>query len=759
MSKQLYRKVAVADGWSTKTWSGLTNFTPTGIWSDGDNIYYSANSSQYVLNKATGTWTAKTWNGFTPTYGYAIWSAGGNIYYSYRSDQYVLNKATSTWTAKTWNGFYPNNITASDKNYVWSDGTNTYWSYSSSQQYIFNATTAEWEEKTWNGLTSFKGNSVWTDGEDIYYSSYSEHYILDKATDTWLPKTWNGLSSFRGDRVWTDGENTYCCNDVLHESYQCILDKSTSTWLPKTWNKDKNLSSGISGEYVWSDGEHTYYSTGSNHYILDMLIIYKQATEQLYEKISDVEKWSAKTWTGLSSFQGRRIWSDGTDIYYSLSENQYKYNKSTDSWDSVTWNISNLDGMFVWSDGTDTYYSSGLNSQYKLNKSTGTWTAVTWSGYNLTTSSGIWHDENNVYYSSGSDQYVLNKSTGEWTAKTWNGLSNFSGEYVWSDGTDTYCSSPSLQYKLNRATDTWEAVTWNISGVNGTYIWNYDSDTYFSNGSSQYMLNKTTGEWEAKEWTGLASFAGYHVWSDGENTYYSQSSNQFRLDRIIEYEPTVIPEGIKVKDAQGVWHTIKGVSVNTHGAGPADIAALPPTGAYISSYDQCLAFLGIDEMPKYIGTNNSDTDPWKDCSGDYIAEQKAYLSGNPYYGPNSIGSWYFLKVGDKVLAKSDMDSGFASLIEFTEVPITDMSLTIDGVAATPGSVIIPSGENPTLQVTTSSDSTKQYFYCNSDWFGQMNESTTDSIGTAYIGGSTLLVEVDPTNHTIGIEKYVYEEGN
>ena len=52
-----------------------------------------------------------------------------------------------------------------------------------------------WETKTWSGLTEFHGIYTWTDGTDIYYSyGTSNQYVLDKATSTWKPKTWNGLT-------------------------------------------------------------------------------------------------------------------------------------------------------------------------------------------------------------------------------------------------------------------------------------------------------------------------------------------------------------------------------------------------------------------------------------------------------------------------------------------------------------------------------------------------------------------------------------
>ena len=79
-----------------------------------------------------------------------------------------------------------------------------------------------WSTKSWTGLTNFGGDYVWTDGENIYYSSGTSHYVLDKATSTWSTKSWTGLTNFGGLYVWTDGENIYYSNNQTHS----VLDKA-----------------------------------------------------------------------------------------------------------------------------------------------------------------------------------------------------------------------------------------------------------------------------------------------------------------------------------------------------------------------------------------------------------------------------------------------------------------------------------------------------------------------------------------------------
>ena len=240
-----------------KVWTGLTNFYGQYIWTDGDNIYYSIGSSQYVLDKSTSTWSAKTWTGLTSFYGDYIWTDGDNIYYSYNSTNYVLDKSTSTWNTKTWNG-----LTNFRGDYIWTDGTNIYYS-NSSTQYVLDKSTSTWSEKTWTGLTNFTGKYVWSDGDNIYYSNggSSSQYVLDKATSTWSQKTWTGLTSFYGDRIWTDGDNIYYSNGGSSSQY--VLDKSTSTWSTKTWTGGY---ASINGSYIWTDGTNIYYSYDGDNY-------------------------------------------------------------------------------------------------------------------------------------------------------------------------------------------------------------------------------------------------------------------------------------------------------------------------------------------------------------------------------------------------------------------------------------------------------------------------------------------------------------
>lgn len=206
-------------------------------------------------------------------------------------------------------------------------------------------------------------------------------------------------------------------------------------------------------------------------------------------ELADPKLWKQKTWSGLTSFDGNGVWTDGTDIYYSNGTLQYVLNKDTSTWTTKTWSgLNNIVGYKIWTDGQN-IYSSNLYNQYVLNKSTSTWSVKTWSGLTEFHGERIWTDGTDFYYSSEAEQYVLDKDTSTWRIKTWSGLTSFYGSRIWTDGTDFYYSSGSEQYVLDKATSTWSVKTWSgLTSFNGLGIWTDGTDIYISTTSTQYVL-------------------------------------------------------------------------------------------------------------------------------------------------------------------------------------------------------------------------------------------------------------------------------
>lgn len=248
-------------GWQPQTWTGLTDFNGSYVWTDGARVYYSSSSQQYQLEPYTSVWTPKKWQGplnYFDLDGNNIWSDGSTIYYSASvEEQYELVPNTSTWILKTWKGFTP----LQGEN-IWTDGTNIYYSTKTKVNYQLDKTTSTWNKKTWGGLlTDFEGKNVWTDGENIYYSYGNFQYQLDLSTSTWKQKTWSGTKP-EAISIWTDGTNVY--SSAGQHQYQ--LDKATSTWNPKPWTE---LTS-FYGFNVWTAHGNVYYSEGDKQYQLQV---------------------------------------------------------------------------------------------------------------------------------------------------------------------------------------------------------------------------------------------------------------------------------------------------------------------------------------------------------------------------------------------------------------------------------------------------------------------------------------------------------
>ena len=222
-----------------------------------------------------------------------------------------------------------------------------------------------------------------------------------------------------------------------------------------------------------------------------------------------------KSWTGLTNFYGENIWTDGKNIYYSSSSNQYVLDKSTSTWSTKTWTgLTSFTGNYIWTDGDNIYYSYGSN-QHMLDKSTSTWSTKPWTGLTNFYGNYIWTDGDNIYYSGGSSkQYVLDKLTSTWFTKTWTGWSSFYGEYIWTDGDNVYFSY-------------------------------YNSDT----GQAQCFLDRATSRWIRRNWSPMTSFGGNHIWTDGDNIYHSNGSTQYilTLEYDAAYTPSIRTTSCKVK--------------------------------------------------------------------------------------------------------------------------------------------------------------------------------------------------------------------
>lgn len=213
---------------STNTWDSITwnkSIDGNRIWTDGVDIYLdnrTGNVAHYKLNKSTMQWEDHTWN--INLDGSNVWTLNGEYYYDYSGVHSKLNKNTMEWESRTDNGSIVNGYN------VWTDGKRVFYSNgsgsSNQKELTINSdNTFTWTNKTWNGLSSFHASQfLWTDGTNIYYEYSTTHKILDLATDTWINNTWSNVNP--ADR------NIFSVNP--NKNFLCLLKA-------KTFTQDRNI--------------------------------------------------------------------------------------------------------------------------------------------------------------------------------------------------------------------------------------------------------------------------------------------------------------------------------------------------------------------------------------------------------------------------------------------------------------------------------------------------------------------------------------
>lgn len=305
------QKVLSGTSWLNMTdWIGISSFSGADIWEDVSNECYYTNKYKFNLINNIKTWETVTWTNYPSAivtfYSYNIWNDGTNVYYSMggSSSNYIIDCSTNTWTSisDNWNHVYGEDVWKIDNDHI-------YMSHEDDYEFEFDKANNTWSNKTWNGFITFEGDYMWTDGTDLYYS---EGYIQKKfieADNKWTNMTWSGLTTFDGNKIWTDGKNIYYCG--THK-----LNIFTNAWVPVTWKGTYNFLNTTTdvNSCIWSDGDNIYFSNGYYSYVL---------LNNTWVQIT----WNSKN--SLSYVYGKNIWTDGINIYHSEGSNYYKLKKTT----------------------------------------------------------------------------------------------------------------------------------------------------------------------------------------------------------------------------------------------------------------------------------------------------------------------------------------------------------------------------------------------------------------------------------------------
>lgn len=511
---------------------------PRDVWTDGVNIYHTYEGHTYKLLDQNGSHEI-TWNGVNiPEYGRYIWKDNnGVIYYSDSGllKHYRFNSTNSSWENKSWN------FNKVDPKRLWEDEDGNIFMYFEgnllsepffAEYYNGDFINAEFYDDLGNVMKSIN-NGVYINNElyalgRIENDTYSDYYKkIGKYTWTKSNRfnptlnsigfTINGkiYGKYPNDNIlYVFNETDFRWGEIVTDgiiNYPYIFSNNPQknirvTASPSTFGQDRNISpsdvydcthTGYYYQYAisdtpakttdfveystitntpsgnvnvfWSDGVNVYNSNNSNRGL-----VFNKSTNT----------WDSITWN--KSIDGNRIWTDGVDIYcdYNDASNHYKLNKSTMQWENHTWNISRFDGSNVWTLNGEYYYDGGVYS-LKLNKNTMEWENRTDTngighGYN------VWTDGKRVFYSSGSgssnqkELTINSDNTFTWTTKTWNGLSNFQAyQFLWTDGTNIYYDYNTTHKMLDLATDTWVNNTWSNVNPANRYIFSVNPNKNF----------------------------------------------------------------------------------------------------------------------------------------------------------------------------------------------------------------------------------------------------------------------------------------
>ena len=287
----------------------------------------------------------------------------------------------------------------------------------------------------------------------------------------------------------------------------------------------------------------------------------------LLEKIifTGIEKFS---WNGLNDFDGKNVWTDGENIYYSYRDEHLILNKKTNTWETKVWyGIEDISfkGEYVWTDGKNFYYTESYTQTSPtiqqvqinliLNTETSTWSTIDMGEMNIhKIKFNRWSDGENVYVSDSAtgENWVFDKDTKTWKEKVFQGLTKIQHLNIWSDidGNVYYAQD----YILNKETSTWEEANIDRSafgnyGVSASNIFYFKGKTYgiqqiqervaplkYIFSTNIYLFDEETKVWEevvswnyGEERGVMTDFTGENIWSDGENVYWSNGTNQYIL--------------------------------------------------------------------------------------------------------------------------------------------------------------------------------------------------------------------------------------
>lgn len=240
--------------WNNVVWGDSTDFQNvwgTHIWSDGDYYYYTENNQTYKL--ISSKWERHTWAGAheLPD-GFGVWTDGQNIFYSGNHIQLTLLKNENRWVNTNWNSqTYP-----LESNFIWKDTYGNIYYSTVSRQYEYDQGSKRWVTDGRFTGQKFRGSDIWEHNGQTYRSYLDEQYRL--SGNIWLPYSWSDVRILNGFHVWTDGSTYfYSYGDTQYK----LIEPSVGEphWEDMQWSGVTSFNGG----YLWGDDKTIFNSIGS----------------------------------------------------------------------------------------------------------------------------------------------------------------------------------------------------------------------------------------------------------------------------------------------------------------------------------------------------------------------------------------------------------------------------------------------------------------------------------------------------------------
>lgn len=346
--------------WNKVTWSidGLDSGSLYGsyIFNVGEDTYLGYGYYIYKLNSEFKSWTLitdTTQSLSLSAIPYTMWTDSENAYYTFynsssqRDINYEFNLATGVWAEKTWRG-----LTQIDGDYVWTDGYNTYYSKGENCQYVWDKENRVWRVKTWGSYTPLYGNCVWYNGQNYVYSYDDTHYIFFSGIGAlgepvvsvqelpYLGTRFTGLTNFRGCDIWGDGINIYYSSGVYDELYK--LESDGFTWVKQS------CTAMLDGSSAFTDGTYFYFVDYNESAMGN--VVYRRVDPSTLD-ITVIKDFP-------SDFHMSYVFTIDNTLYMQRGDVCYKFDKDTTTFVKTT-KFNGLDnqGRYMWTDGTNIYYS------------------------------------------------------------------------------------------------------------------------------------------------------------------------------------------------------------------------------------------------------------------------------------------------------------------------------------------------------------------------------------------------------------------